>query len=79
MNATMNATFQVGQRVEIRIPADHCLHGTAWWPKQGPVTGTVQKVFKNGKVAVAIDQIWNKSEDHRHTINWSSLECLFPI
>jgi hypothetical protein len=39
------------------------------WIPAGPLTGTVQKVFKNGKVAVAIDQIRNGSADGLHTLN----------
>jgi hypothetical protein len=39
------------------------------WIPVGPLTGTVQKVFKNGKVAVAIDQIRNGSADGLHTLN----------
>lgn len=77
----MNQTqFQVGDRVEIRIPDDHDLYRTEWWPKKGTrVTGTVQKLFKNGKIAIAIDQLGNKSEDRKHTINWRSIECLIPL
>jgi hypothetical protein len=30
-------------------------------------------------VAVAVDQIKNSSEDRRHTMNWSSVDCLVPI
>ena len=76
----MKTTLRVGQKVKVVIPADHCLYTTQWWPKRGvEVTGTVQKLFKNGKVAVAIDQLRNKSEDGRHTMNWSSTDCLIPI
>jgi hypothetical protein len=76
----MTTNLTVGQKVEIRIPDDHCLYTTAWWPKRGvQVTGEVQKIFKNGKVAVAVDQVKNKSEDRRHTMNWESTDCLIPI
>ena len=70
----------VGMKVEIRLPEGHPLYTTQWWPKAGKkVTGTVQKLFKNGKVAVAVDQLYNKSEDHKHTINFSTVEALIPF
>jgi hypothetical protein len=67
----MNSTheLQIGERVRIEIPADSSLYQTKWWPKKGPVTGTVQKIFKNGTVAVAIDQIRNFSADGKHTMH----------
>ena len=75
----MKATsLRVGRTVEIRIPEGHVLNRTAWWPKSGKVTATVQKVFRNGKVALAIHQIRNSSADGCHTLNWSSLEYLHP-
>jgi len=53
--------MQVGDMVRI-IDADRggfskCL----WWPT-GQVTGTVQKIFKNGQVAVAIHQLRNVND-----------------
>lgn len=67
----------VGSRVVITAPADsylvtgHIINGVAhpiiWWPK-GLVTGTIQKLFKNGSGQVAIDQIKNRSEDGRKTM-----------
>lgn len=62
--------FQIGDRVTVRVPATAPLAAVAWWPK-GEVTGTVQKLFKNGKVAVAIDQIRNRSADGCHTMHLS--------
>lgn len=64
--------LQVGERVEFRIPDDHALHTTQWWPKTGPVTGTVQKVYKNGNVAVAVDQLRNLSADGLYTLHISA-------
>ena len=49
---------QPGAKVRINVPEDDSLRQTKWYPK-GEVTGTVQKVFKNGKVAVAVDQLRN--------------------
>lgn len=66
----MTTTYQIGERVLVEYPADHVLFTTKWWPKFGEtVTGTVQKVFKNGRVAVAIDQLPNRSEDGKSTMN----------
>lgn len=70
--------FQTGDKVEIRVAADSPLYQTNWWPKSGKVTGTVQKVFKNKKIAVAVDQVKNSSEDRRHTMNFDSCE-LFSL
>lgn len=47
-----------GDKVRIVLAADADLLRTAWWPK-GETTGTIQKVFKNGKVAVAVHQLRN--------------------
>ena len=41
--------------------------------------GTVQKVFRNGKVAVAIDQIRNRSADGCATIHFTGVHQLHPI
>jgi hypothetical protein len=79
---TETTKLEVGMKVEIRLPDDHVLYTTAWWPKKGEfekLTATVQKVFKNGKVMIAIDQFRNKSEDGKHSMRWSSVENLFPI
>ena len=63
-------TFNVGDKVRIELAEDADLYRTQWWPKRGvEVTGTVQKVYKNGKVAVAIDQLRNRSEDGKHTMH----------
>jgi len=68
---TTKYNVEVGQKVEIIVPDGHVLYSTAWWPKKGVrVTGTVQKLFKNGKVAVAVDQLRNRSEDGKHTCHF---------
>jgi hypothetical protein len=59
----------IGQTVTITAPEGAALYTTTWWPKMGTkVTGTVQKVFKNGNVAVAVDQLPNRSADMRKTM-----------
>jgi len=65
-------------RVKIVAPPDAYIWTTKWWPQRGDVTGTVQKTFKNGKVAVAIDQLRNRSDDGRKTMNLPA-EWLQPI
>lgn len=72
----------VGQEVEIILPDDCPLYRTAWWPKKGKfpkITATVQKVYKNGKVMIAVHQFRNRSEDRMHSMRWSTLEYLHPI
>lgn len=66
---TSTPTPAIGTAVEIQLPPAHALNMTKWWPKTGPVTGTVQRVFKNGQVAVAIDQLGNRSEDGHRTLH----------
>jgi hypothetical protein len=62
--------MNIGQKVTIHAPADSSLARYAkWWPK-GVLTGTVQKLFKNGKVAVAVDQLPNNSDDGCKTMNF---------
>jgi hypothetical protein len=60
-------TLAVGANVKIMLPPDSPFLQTKWWPKAGEVTGTVQKVFKNGRVAVAVHQIANSSGDGCYT------------
>lgn len=36
------------------------------------LTGIVQKVFKNGQVAIAVDQLRNNSEDGRRTLHFKA-------
>jgi hypothetical protein len=63
--------MQVGTRVEVRLPDDSDLYECRWWPRRGVrITGTVQKVFRNGKVAVAVDQLRNRSEDGCGTMHF---------
>lgn len=66
--------MEVGQKV--RITTTEWLAQCQWWPKEG-ATGTVQKVFKNGKVAVAVDQVKNRSEDGCWTGHFKAAQ-LFP-
>jgi hypothetical protein len=68
----------IGETVQIVIDDDSPLYTTKWWPKHGqPVTGTVQKIFKNGNVAVAIHQIRNFSEDGLHTMHFPISEVVW--
>lgn len=60
--------MEAGTKVRIEAPVDAAIRTTQWWP-QGTVTGTVQKTFKNGNIAIAIDQLQNRSDDGRRTMN----------
>lgn len=60
--------LRIGTKVSITTPPDADVLKTKWWPK-GQVTGTIQKLYKNGNAAVAIDQIRNFSADGLHTMN----------
>lgn len=76
-------TLEAGQKVQIVIADDSPLHGCVWWPK-GEITGTVQKIFKNGKVAVAVHQIRNeaksKTADGYKTLHFGNSNTkLIPI
>jgi hypothetical protein len=67
--------LKVGDKVHIILADGHPLFTTQWWPRQGvETTGTVQKVFKNGKVAVAVHQLRNRSEDGCHTLHFTPSE-----
>lgn len=65
--------MQVGDKVKIVLNDNDPLYGTVWWPK-GQVTGVVQKIFKNGKVMVAIDQLPNRSDDGKSSMNFPANE-----
>lgn len=69
----MSNNLTPGTRVEIRVAADHSLHLCQWWP-EGVVTGTVEKVFKNGNVAVAVERIRNLSADGLKTLHFKATE-----
>lgn len=58
-----------GDKVQIIPTPGGDFERCAWWPK-GTVTGTVQKVFKNGKVAVAVDQLRNWGGDGLKTLHF---------
>jgi hypothetical protein len=62
-------SIQVGQKVEIKNALPQ-----PWFKKEYPefLTGKVEKVFKNGNVAVAVDQLQNRSEDGKRTIHFPS-------
>lgn len=62
--------MEVGSKVRIQVPADHAVLTTSWFPKSG-ATGTIQKMFKNGTVAVAVDQLRNGSDDGKVTLHFS--------
>ena len=61
--------IHTGDRVAITVPAEHPLMTTKWWPVHAEHTGTVTKVFKNGRAAVAVDQLRNRSADGCHTLH----------
>jgi len=65
------STMKVGDRV--KVTDDGIFAKADWYPK-GRATGTVQKVFKNGKVAVAIDQLRqiHDSGDGLRTLHYPS-------
>lgn len=44
----------------------------AQWPNN-PTTATVERVFKNGTVAVALDHVRNFSDDGRKTVHVPSV------
>lgn len=67
MENTTGQKIEVGFKVIITVPEGHSLRRTAWWPKSGIATGTVERLFKNGKVAVAVDQVGNFSADRKWT------------
>jgi hypothetical protein len=62
-------SIQVGQKVEIKNTLPQ-----PWFKKAYPefLTGKVEKVFKNGNVAIAVDQLHNRSEDGKRTIHFRS-------
>lgn len=65
-----------GTKVEIYIDTDSPLYACTWWPAEGTVTGTVKKVHKNGKVAVAVDQLHNWSDDRRRILHFQASELV---
>lgn len=58
-----------GDKVSIKVAEGSGFLKCVWWPK-GDVTGLVEKVYKNGKVSVAVDQIKNRSADGRRSLNF---------
>jgi hypothetical protein len=64
-------------RVRVNVPEGQYLTTLAWWPK-GEVTGTVVRTFKNGKAAVAIDRLGNRSADNRKEMHLP-MEWLTPL
>ena len=58
----------VGTKVNITIPQGEYLLECRWIP--GPaLTGTIQRLFKDSRAAVAIDQLRNRSQDGRRTLH----------
>jgi hypothetical protein len=72
---TATTTLEAGERVQIVIAEDHPLNSTTWFPR-GEVFGIVQKVFKNGKVAVAVEGVRNQSADGLLTMHFESPEIV---
>jgi hypothetical protein len=87
MTTTQNLT--PGTKVRIIVSANSPFLACAWWPttaerdgrfgsvwvrRATEVTGTVQKVYKNGSAAVAVDQIRNASEDGLKTLSFKVTE-----
>lgn len=70
MTTTPNTqALEIGTVVRVEVPADDPLMTTSWWPKAGPVFGTVERVFKNGRVAVAVHDLHNFSDDRMKTLH----------
>lgn len=63
----MSATFRPGDRVTIIPTEGSAILSAKWFPTSGRATGVVERTFKNGKVAVAVDQVRNFSDDGRWT------------
>lgn len=74
----MNNQIQIGDKVRIILKPDADLFKTMWWPK-GETTGTVQKIFKNGKIAVAVDQLYAAGDDNKRTLHFSKETTLEVI
>lgn len=56
--------MKVGDKVKVTRTENSFFHRVQWWPL-GDVTGTIEKVCKNGKIRVACDQFRNTSNDGR--------------
>lgn len=87
MTKTQNLT--PGTKVRIVVSENSPFLACAWWPttaerdgrfgsvwvrRSDEVTGTVQKVFKNGSANVAVDQIRNGSDDGLKTLSFKVVE-----
>ena len=59
--------IQAGQKVKLvnNLP-------DGWFDAPTPIlTGTIEKVFKNGKFSAAIDQLKNRSADGKKSMHFS--------
>lgn len=67
--------LEAGLKVRIVLPADSPFREVSWIADPDALTGTVQRVFKNGKVAVAVDQLrtWD-SKDGLRTLHFAQEE-----
>ena len=62
--------MQVGDKVNVIRTENSRFHGVQWWPANG-MTGTVEQIYKNGKVRVACHQLRNSSADGCVSKNFS--------
>lgn len=65
--------MEKGTSVRIVLSEGHALLTTKWFPKTG-ATGTVERVFKNGRVAVAVNEVRNFSNDGLKTLHFEASE-----
>lgn len=56
--------IKVGDKVKITRNAGSWLNDAIWWPI-GDISGTVDRVCKNGAVRVSCDQFHNTSKDNK--------------
>jgi len=57
----------------VRINDEYRAKNCQWWPA-GEVRGTIQKIFKNGQIAVAVDQLFMAGGDEKRTLHFSAAE-----
>jgi hypothetical protein len=68
-----NSAFPLipGEIIRIEMTADNQFNRCVWFPKGTHVMATVERVFKNGKLAVALHGTRNRSDDGRITVHLS--------
>lgn len=71
----MEKTLETGMAVKVQVAANSPFLSCVWWPK-GEVTGKVQKLFKNGQVAVAVDQLYVAGGDNKRTLHFNRSELV---